>query len=169
MTRAKTRAMFDPRDLIAALDAARIAYVVIGGFAVAAHGYVRATKDLDIVPSPAPDNLERLAGLLRDLDAQLYGTGDFDAAEFPFDPLDPKQLAGGGNFLLQTRLGRLDMMQWVPGIEAESAYEHLSASATSITVWGHPVWVCSMDDLVIMKRTAGRRQDLDDLSHLGGG
>jgi hypothetical protein len=160
--------MFDPRDLIAALDAARIEYVVIGGFAVAAHGYVRATKDLDIVPSPAPVNLERLAGLLRDLDAELYGTGDFDATEFPFDPLDPQQLAEGGNFLLQTRLGRLDMMQWVPGIEVEPAYEHLSASATSITVWGHPVSVCSKDDLITMKRTAGRQQDLDDLSHLGG-
>lgn len=160
--------MFDPRDLIAALDAARIEYVVIGGFAVAAHGYVRATKDLDIVPSPAPDNLERLAGLLRDLDAELYGTGDFDATEFPFDPLDPQQLAEGGNFLLQTRLGRLDMMQWVPGIEVEPAYEHLSASATSITVWGHPVSVCSKDDLITMKRTAGRQQDLDDLGHLGG-
>ena len=160
--------MFDPRDLITALDAAEIEYVVIGGFAVAAHGYVRATKDLDVVPSPASDNLERLAGVLRDLDARLHGTGDFDAAEFPFDPLDPKQLAEGGNFLLQTRLGRLDLMQWVPGIEAESAYEHLSASAVSITVWGHAVSVCSKDDLVTMKRTAGRRQDLDDLSHLAG-
>lgn len=160
--------MFDPRDLIAALDAARIEYVVIGGFAVAAHGYVRATKDLDIVPSPASDNLERLAGLLRDLDAQLYGTGDFDATEFPFDPLDPQQLAEGGNFLLQTRLGRLDVMQWVPGIEVEPAYEHLSASATSISVWGHRVSVCSKDDLITMKRTAGRQQDLDDLSQLGG-
>ena len=39
--------MFDPRDLIGALDAARIEYVVIDGFAVAAHGHVRATKDLD--------------------------------------------------------------------------------------------------------------------------
>ena len=160
--------MFDPRDLIAALDAARIAYVVIGGFAVAAHGYVRATKDLDIVPSPAPDNLQRLAVLLRDLDAELHGTGDFDATEFPFDPLDPEQLAEGGNFLLQTRLGRLDMMQWVPGIDVETAYEYLSESAIWITVWGYAVAVCSKDDLIAMKRAAGRRQDLDDLSHLGG-
>ena len=139
MTRAKSRAMFDPHDLIAALDAARIEYVVIGGFAVAAHGYVRATKDLDIVPSPAPDNLERLAGLLQDLDAELYGTGDFDAAEFPFDPLDPKQLAEGGNFLLQTRLGRRDMMQWVPGIDVEPAYRYSedSSAANHVVVRSH--------------------------------
>ena len=52
--------MFDPRDLIAALDAARIEYVVIGGFAVAAHGYVRATKD--------PGTKKRTAGRQQDLD-----------------------------------------------------------------------------------------------------
>lgn len=158
---------FDARELVVALSDAGIDYVVIGGFAVAAHGHVRATKDLDIVPASDIANLERLAAVLGDLGATLYGTGDFDPDEFPFDPLDPRQLAEGGNFLLLTRHGRLDMMQWVPGIQAEHAYQHLRASAIETTLAGRPVLVCSREDLIAMKRTAGRPQDLEDLRALG--
>jgi hypothetical protein len=57
-------------------------------------------------------------------------------------------------------------MQWVPGIDAEHAYDQLRATAVRIEVSGHPVLVCSRDDLVRMKRTAGRPQDLEDLRHL---
>src|SRR3954466_1133780 len=101
--------MFAPDELIAAIAEAGIDYVLIGGLAVAAHGYPRATKDVDIVPAPDPPNLARLASLLRALNAQHYGLGDFDPSEFPFDPHDPAQLAEGGNFVLATRLGRLDI------------------------------------------------------------
>lgn len=159
--------MLNVRDLVGALDAGQVDYVVIGGFAVAAHGFVRATKDLDIVPSAEADNLERLAEVLRDLGAELFGTEDFAPDEFPFDPLDPAQLAEGGNFLLLTRFGRLDMMQWVPGIDADQAYETLRRSAVATELEGHPVLVCSRADLITMKRTAGRPQDLVDLRELG--
>lgn len=159
--------MFDPAELIAALHRARIDYIIIGGLAVAAHGYVRATKDLDIVPSPDAANLERLAALLRKLEAELYGTGDFAPEEFPFDPFDPRQLAEGGNFLLQTRFGRLDLMQWVPGIETDHAYDHLRRAAIRSELAGCPVYVCSRADLIHMKRTASRQRDLDDLRELG--
>lgn len=56
--------MLEVDRLVAALNAGAVAYVVIGGMAVAAHGFVRATKDPDIVPSPDPANLDRLAGVL---------------------------------------------------------------------------------------------------------
>lgn len=159
--------MFDPRELAAALHAGEVDYVIIGGLAVAAHGYVRATKDLDIVPSPEPANLDRLARVLRTLDGELYGIGDFDAAEFPFDPLDPGQLAEGGNFVLATRHGRLDLMQWVPGIDAEQAYLPLRRAAIRSELGGVAVFVCSREHLVAMKRAAGRQRDLDDLRELG--
>src|SRR3954453_20721068 len=159
--------MFDPLDLIDTLARARGHYIVIGGFAVGAHGFPRATNDLDIVPDPSSSNLQRLATALRELEAGNHGTGHFAPAEFPFDPLDPSQLAEGGNFLLMTRAGRLDVMQWVPGIPGEVAYPHLRAGAIATTLGGHAISVCSREDLVAMKRTAGREQDLIDLRSLG--
>ena len=61
---------FAPDRIIAALDAADVAYVIVGGLAVAAHGVVRAPRDLDLVPDPSATNLERLAAALRDLGAE---------------------------------------------------------------------------------------------------
>jgi hypothetical protein len=158
--------MFAPDELIAALADAGVEYVLIGGLAVGAHGYPRATKDVDIVPGPEPANLERLAALLRALDAQHYGLGDFDPSEFPFDPHNAAERAEGRNFALSTRLGRLDVMQWVPGIPGERAFEHLARGAVGTELNGRPVRVCSRGDLIAMKRAAGRPQDLVDLEEL---
>jgi hypothetical protein len=159
--------MFAPDELIAALADAGVDYILIGGLAVGAHGYPRATKDVDIVPAPESANLERLAALLRALDAQHHGLGEFDPSEFPFDPHNAAELAEGGNFVLSTRLGRLDVMQWVPGIPGELAFEHLARGAIGTALNGRRVRVCSRDDLIAMKRAAGRPQDLVDLQELG--
>jgi hypothetical protein len=154
--------------LVEGLNNHHVRFIIVGGMAVAAHGFVRATKDLDIVPASDRDNLTRLAAALRELDAEIYGLGDFRASEFPFDPANPDDLAEGGNFVLQTNAGRLDVMQWLPGIDADVAFDHLSHSAIDAEILGHPVRVCSLEDLRVMKRTAGRPQDLEDLRHLDG-
>ena len=159
--------MFAPDELIAALADAGVEYVLIGGLAVGAHGFPRATKDLDIVPAPDLTNLRRLAHVLRGIGASHFETGDFDPAEFPFDPLDPDDLREGGNFVLATRLGRLDIMQWVPGVPGDRAFEHLARSAVETTLGPRKVRVCSKEDLLAMKRAAGRPQDLVDLEQLG--
>lgn len=142
-----------------------VEYVVIGGFAVIAHGVVRATKDLDACPAPDQANLDRLAAVLADLDARQVGSNEFQRRELPFDPTNPEHLARGGNFLVATSLGRLDIMQRVPGVDADHAYPVLAADAVEAEVFGVRLRV-SLRQLRAIKQAAGRPQDLRDLEEL---
>jgi len=130
------------------------------------HGFVRATKDLDIVPDPEPSNMARLADLLSKIDARHVGLGAFSADEFPYDPTDPAQLAEGANFRLETSHGPLDIMQWVSGVEAEQAYPELARQALTVRFRGTDIRVCGIEHLRAMKLAAGREQDLADLHEL---
>jgi hypothetical protein len=156
----------DPEELLRAFSAAGLRYVLVGGLAVNAHGVIRSTKDMDICPDPERGNLARLAGLLRDLDAKQIGMEDFDPAEMPFDPTNAEDLAQGGNFRLATRLGVLDVMQWLSGVPGDLAYPALAADAMRVELEGIEVQVCSLAKLRAMKRAAGRPQDLQDLADL---
>jgi hypothetical protein len=153
-------AAFEPGPLIERLIDAGVEFVIIGGFAVIAHGYVRATKDLDIVPAPTGENYERLANLLRELDAEQIGV---DAHLLPNQPTDPEGLAAGGSFQLITSLGRLDIMQESDDVPA---YQRLLDTAAAAHFRGRDVRVCSLVELVRMKRQAGRPQDIADLAAL---
>ena len=128
---------------------------------------IRPSKDLDIVPDPDPANLERLAALLSDLDARHVGLGDLRSDESPFDPTRPEDLQQGANFRLETRLGDLDILQWVAGIDSEPAYEASAADAIQGALGGVELRVCGLEHLIAIKRAAGRPRDLDDLQRLG--
>jgi len=160
--------MFEPDDLLLTLTNAEVEFVVIGGVAVGVHGFARATKDLDIVPAPSEENMERLAHALSEMGAQHIGVGDFSPEEFPFNPTDPAQLAEGANFRLETSHGPLDIMQWVAGIDADLAYSELAPKAVPVAFRNKEIRVCALDHLLAMKRAAGRPQDLADLRRLGG-
>ncbi len=106
----------DPLPLLRALHERGIEHIVVGGFAVNAHGFIRVTKDLDIVPSPAEGNLEKLAEMLRDLNARILDIDDFTLRRC--QPIHAHlDLEMGGNYCLLTDLGRLDVMQWLTGLE----------------------------------------------------
>jgi hypothetical protein len=158
----------DVRQIFHGLGDAAVDYVLIGGLAVNAHGVIRSTKDVDICPSPARENLERLATLLRRWKVQQLGVGegDFEAAELPFDPTSAADLAEGGNFRLTTPYGVLDLMQWVPGIDSDHAYTQLAHTAVTAHAFDLEIRVCSLADLRVMKAVAGRPQDLQDLRDL---
>jgi predicted nucleotidyltransferase len=152
----------DIRGILDALADEGVEFLIIGGVAVGFHGYVRATKDVDIVPAPDLENLEKLARVLAALDAQIEGAEEFDDRELP-DPLDPEALALGGNWVLRTRLGRFDVMQW---IGEDALWEKLSPAASEAEIGGLTIKVVSYDGLVALKEHAGRPQDLLDLERL---
>ena len=152
----------DIQGIFEALDRGDVEFLVIGGVAVGFHGFVRGTKDVDIVPNPEPENLERLAAMLATLEAQIEGAEEFKGEELP-DPLDPEALALGGNWVLRTRLGRFDIMQWIGD---DPLWEKLSPTAIEAEIGGLPVKFASYESLVALKEQAGRPQDLIDLQRL---
>jgi hypothetical protein len=158
--------MFRADELLLALARADVRFVIIGGIAVGVHGYVRATQDLDIVPDPERENLTRLARLLAEISAEHVGIGDSSPVEFPFDPLDPDQLAQGANLRLNTSLGPLDIMQWIAGIDADPAYPTLVREANKVSLRGRQLLVAGFDHLRAMKMAAAREHDLLDLREL---
>jgi len=160
-------AALDPVPLLKHLEEHGVEYIVIGGLAVGAHGHVRPSKDLDIVPNPSHENLIRLAAALVDANAVDAEVGDFDQAELPMSATRVEDLAQGGNFRLMTDLGDLDVFQWASGIEADDLYAELDQEALTGSVEGVSVRVCGLDHLRAMKRAAGRPQDLEDLRRLG--
>jgi predicted nucleotidyltransferase len=155
-------AELDIRGLLEELVRDEVEFLIIGGVAVGYHGHVRATKDVDVVPAPDPSNLERLAHTLERLGAEVEGADEFDAAEIP-NPLDPNALAEGGNWVLLTRLGRLDLMQWVGD---DALWEKLSPAAIDDQIGGLPIKMVSYEDLIELKEIAGRPEDLTDLQRL---
>ena len=152
----------DIPGILAELNREEVEFLVIGGVAVGFHGYVRATKDVDIVPAPDSENLQRLARLLGRLDAQIEGADEFEEGELP-DPLDPDALALRGNWVLRTRLGRFDIMQWIGD---EALWEKLAPAALDTEVDGLRIKVVGYEDLVALKEMAGRPEDLTDLRRL---
>jgi len=143
-------------ELLAALARHHVEFVVIGGLALPANGYVRATKDLDIVPSPDPANLDRLAEALDAIDAEV-DLGDL-SGELGIEP-DAQGLRLGGNWVLQTSFGRLDVLQDVAGMRS---YDQLRRGA----IEDDGVFFAGYEDLIAMKVAAGRAQDLIDIAEL---
>ena len=138
-------------------------FVVIGGLAVAAHGYVRATKDIDVVPRPDPANRRRLLAALLTLGAEPIELGDLGADELPV-AFDAEGLDQGGNWALRTDRGRVDVMQWVAGVESYAALIE-GALLVELPDVG-TIRFAGYAELVEMKRAAGRPEDRVDIARL---
>jgi predicted nucleotidyltransferase len=148
------------RQLLEQLVAADIRFVLVGGLAVNAWGYIRATRDVDIVPDPSPENLERLDVLL----AGLGGKVDVGGRMLDTSAISPF-LKAGDRTLVVTDLGQVDVLQGLPQIPSFAA---LDAKASDVDVDGLTVRVCSLDHLLAMKRASERPRDRDDLEALEG-
>lgn len=150
----------DPARIFATLERHGVDYVTIGAFAVIAHGYVRATADVDLVARLDRDNVERLAAAFAELNARLRGV---DVHLLDIDPTDPDTLASGASFTLDTDAGPIDLLNDVPGARD---YDDLRRDAVEAVAAGVTVRVVGLDDLIRMKRASGRRQDLTDIANL---
>ena len=147
-----TRPTFDPRAALQVLASHRVKFVLIGGLAANVLGSPVVTLDLDICYARDPENLERLAAALTELHARLRGA----PPDVPF-LLDAKTLKAGDHFTFETSAGSLDCLGTPAGT---MGYNDLHARAESAVIADHPVAVAALDDLIRMKRAAGRPKDL---------
>jgi hypothetical protein len=142
----------DFRDMLSALSAEGVEYLIVEGYALAAHGFPRATKDIDIWVRPNPENANRTARALRRFGA-------------PAELIDEESLSRPG-IILQIGVPphRIDVMTQIDGIAFEDAW----ASRLVVPVDGLSLPVIGRGELIRNKRSTGRRQDLLDADRLEG-
>jgi len=146
------------RELLQRLVETEIRFVLVGGLAVNAWGYLRGTRDLDVVPDPDRENLEKLDLLLRGLGGRVDVGGRLldSSAISTF-------LKTGDRTLVLTELGQIDVLQGLPQVPR---YEVLESQAQDVDLEGLTVRVCSLEHLLEMKRASDRPRDKDDLEAL---
>jgi len=145
---------FDPLGLLAVLDRHRVAYIVIGAFARVIQGAEELTRGVDIVPSPKPDNLERLNEALAEL-----GATSADGGRVSLDPAESDQ-----PIELATNRGELKVVRQPAGTRG---YEDLRRQATREPLGrGLRPAVASINDLARMLAALGRDQDRQKLRDL---
>lgn len=147
-----------PAALVRALVDGGVDFVVVGGVAVVLQAMPRFTKDLDICYSTAQDNLDALGGVLVALQARLRGVPE----EVPFVP-DGRTLRHTQILTLTTRAGDIDLLVNPDGAPA---YNTLRRRADIMELAGHSVRIASIEDMLAMKRAAGRPQDVVDIESL---
>jgi Nucleotidyltransferase of unknown function (DUF6036) len=152
--------VLNARELFRVLGEHRVEYVVVGGFAVYAHGVLRGTVDLDIIPRPDLANLSRLGEALVSVGARV------NRAAEPVNIADPHILQRNALVPLMTDHGRLDLLNvgCTSGVSAD--YGELRGRAVEIELDKMLLAVIGLDDLIRMKRAAGREQDLADIRAL---
>ena len=126
--------------------------MLIGGLAAVLHGSATLTQDVDICFARDEGNLQALAKALGELGAKLRGVGE----PVPFVP-DERTLGQSELLTLDTSAGPLDLVALPPGAPA---YEVLRRRAERLDLGAFSVSVASVDDLIAMKRAAGRPKDL---------
>ncbi len=144
----------DFADMLAALSTAQAEYLVVGGHAVAAHGVVRGTLDIDIFVRPSEENAQRVVSALRAWGAPIASHG-VSAADFA-KPDTVYQLG------LPPR--RIDILTSIDGVSFDEACEEQIEASVSGIVFP----VIGRRALLANKRASGRHKDLGDVDALEG-
>jgi hypothetical protein len=140
----------DYREMLQILNDEKVRFLLVGAYALAAHGYPRATMDIDIWVMPAPDNA----------DAVLRALHRFGA---PLNTLTKADLEQEGTvFQIGVAPRRIDIITAVSGLQFDEAFSH----AFPVDIEGIRVYIPSVDDLIRNKRASGRTKDLADAEAL---
>jgi hypothetical protein len=142
-----------PQELLETLARHHVAYVLIGGLAATLHGSSALTNDADICPDPSPENCERLAAALREMDARIRTAAEPEGVPLPADEdfLRRMQLVN-----LTTRFGDFDIAFQSAGSDG---YEDLAERAIDVAIDGTVVRVASLTDIIRSKEAANRPKD----------
>jgi hypothetical protein len=136
----------DYRDMLHALSEEKVKFILVGAYALAAHGYPRATMDIDIWVMPSPENADAVLRALSRFGAPLHNLTKEDL------------LKDGTIFQIGVAPRRIDIITTASGLRFETTYRN----SIPITIEGIKVRIPSIDDLILNKRAIGRTKDLAD-------
>lgn len=151
------REPLDAERIFAMLAEHGVEYVLVGGVAVQVHGHVRMTSDVDLIPEPTTENMRRLADALNELGARVLNPGSEQLT------IDARMLPRATLWQFATRLGDIDVLHDAPGA---APFVQLRSRALEVMLGDQLIPVAGRDDLISMKRAAGRPVDLSDVAAL---
>lgn len=135
----------DIANLLRCFNDRQVEFVVIGALAMPPHGYLRASRDIDLLIRPTEENAQRTLAALAD--------AGYDVRDLSAETLRTKKV------LFRQYALRTDVHPFVLG----GMYDGIHARSIDTVIAGVHVRVASLDDLIAMKEAAGRPKDLEDL------
>ena len=140
----------DYKDMLHALSAEKVRYMLVGAYALAVHGYPRATMDMDIWVMPSPQNAEAVLRALHRFGAPLH---DITREDLEIE---------GTVFQIGVAPRRIDIITTASGLDFEDAFQN----SMTLNVEGIEIHVLAVNDLIINKEASGRTKDLADVEAL---
>ena len=140
----------DYKDMLLALSEEKVRFLLVGAYALAAHGYPRATMDIDIWVMPSPQNADAVLRALLRFGAPLHNLTKEDLQK------------DGTIFQIGVAPRRIDIITAASGLQFEETYR----KSLSVNIEGIEVHIPSIEDLILNKRALGRTKDLADAEAL---
>jgi predicted nucleotidyltransferase len=140
----------DYKEMLQCLLEENVRFLLVGAYAVAVHGFPRATKDIDFFVWATPENAANLMRALTKFGAPMHDISEADLS------------SEGIIFQIGNSPRRIDIITNISGVKFEQAY----ANKSTISIEGIDVPVISLEDLIANKRASARAQDLADVEKL---
>lgn len=140
------------KEMLGVLLENKVDFLLVGGYAVIYHGYVRATGDMDVWLRPTNENKVRLLKVLRSLQFELEGINKIEQMDF----------TGVVAFHIGLEPERIDFLSKVDGLNFDNAYSQKQI----LNIKDYEIPILNLNDLIANKLLANRRKDQADVEHL---